>query len=53
MKLKAVLQKAKDPRGKQGQDYPLWEILNLIGCGLLLSISVHRDMRISRTGLSE
>ena len=25
----------------------------LIGCGLLLSISVHRDMRISRTGLSE
>ena len=25
----------------------------LIGCGLLLSISVHRDLRISRTGLSE
>jgi rod shape determining protein RodA len=25
----------------------------LIGCGVLLSISVHRDMRISRTGLSE
>jgi len=25
----------------------------LIGCGLLLSISVHRNMRISRTGLSE
>lgn len=25
----------------------------LIGCGLLLGISVHRDLRISRTGLSE
>jgi rod shape determining protein RodA len=25
----------------------------LIGCGLLLSISVHRDLRISRTGLNE
>jgi len=25
----------------------------LIGCGLLLSISVHRDMRISRTGINE
>ena len=25
----------------------------LIGCGILLSISVHRDLRISRTGLSE
>jgi rod shape determining protein RodA len=25
----------------------------LIGCGLLLSISVHRDVRISRTGISE
>ncbi|MDD4616874.1 MAG: rod shape-determining protein RodA [Alphaproteobacteria bacterium] len=25
----------------------------LIGCGILLSISVHRDMRISRTGLNE
>ncbi|MDE2030375.1 MAG: rod shape-determining protein RodA [Alphaproteobacteria bacterium] len=25
----------------------------LIGCGLLLSISVHRDLRISRTGSSE
>ncbi|MGB9152514.1 MAG: rod shape-determining protein RodA [Alphaproteobacteria bacterium] len=25
----------------------------LIGCGVLLSISVHREMRISRTGMSE
>jgi rod shape determining protein RodA len=25
----------------------------LIGCGVLLSISVHRDLRISRTGLNE
>lgn len=25
----------------------------LIGCGLLLGISVHRDVRISRTGISE
>ncbi len=25
----------------------------LIGCGILLSISVHRDLRISRTGLNE
>lgn len=25
----------------------------LIGCGLLLSLSLHRNMRISRTGLSE
>jgi len=25
----------------------------LIGCGLLLSISVHREMRISRTGINE
>ncbi|MFA5040599.1 MAG: rod shape-determining protein RodA [Bdellovibrionales bacterium] len=25
----------------------------LIGCGILLSISLHRDMRISRTGLNE
>lgn len=25
----------------------------LIGCGVLLSISVHRDMRISRTGINE
>ncbi|MDD3029040.1 MAG: rod shape-determining protein RodA [Alphaproteobacteria bacterium] len=25
----------------------------LVGCGILLSISIHRDMRISRTGLNE
>jgi rod shape determining protein RodA len=25
----------------------------LIGCGILLSISLHRDLRISRTGLNE
>jgi rod shape determining protein RodA len=25
----------------------------LVGCGILLSISVHRDLRISRTGLNE
>ncbi len=25
----------------------------LIGCGVLLSISVHRDMRLSRTGINE
>ncbi|MDD3370580.1 MAG: rod shape-determining protein RodA [Alphaproteobacteria bacterium] len=25
----------------------------MIGCGILLSISVHRDLRISRTGLNE
>jgi predicted transposase YbfD/YdcC len=35
MKLKAVLQKVNDPRGKQGQDYPLWAILNLIVVGFL------------------
>ena len=35
MKLKAVLQKVSDPRGKQGQDYALWAILNLIIVGFL------------------
>lgn len=35
MKLKARLQKVRDPRGKQGQDYPLWAILNLIIVGFL------------------
>jgi hypothetical protein len=35
MKLKAVLQKVPDPRGKQGQDYPLWAILSLIIVGFL------------------
>ena len=29
MKLKEILQKVPDPRGKQGQDYTLWSILSL------------------------
>jgi predicted transposase YbfD/YdcC len=35
MKLKERLQKVRDPRGKQGQDYQLWAILNLIIVGFL------------------
>ena len=35
MKLKERLRNVHDPRGKQGQDYPLWAILNLIIVGFL------------------
>ena len=35
MKLKEILQKVPDPRGKQGQDYTLWSILSLVIVGLL------------------
>lgn len=35
MKLKTYLEEMPDPRGKQGQDYPLWSILSLIVVGFL------------------
>ena len=35
MRLKAILQRIPDPRGKQGRDYRLWSILGLIVVSLL------------------
>jgi hypothetical protein len=35
MQLKTILRQIPDPRGKQGQDYTLWSILNLIVVSLL------------------
>lgn len=46
MKLRERLRKVPDPRGKQGQDYPLWALLNLVIVGFLCGrrglLAVHR-----------